>query len=517
MFKVRCLFIFILVTTLGLSACRSQALTTSLALNVISGDAQSEFSDIYEKNTAGIRYPIVDTDQTYCFSDSSVINCGQSHNGQDAQYAGLQPAYQDNGDGTVTDLNTGLMWIKDPGEKTDYHRARQTLENYTFAGYDDWRLPTVKELYSLVLFSGLDASFASSSINEGLVPFIDTDYFVFLYGDQTGDARVIDSQWLTSTVYTSTVMTGQSCFFGVNFADGRIKCYGLRMRPENSGYYALFVRGGTGYGENNFVANGDGTLSDLATGLIWTQNDNGSGVLWDEALNYCQSLSLGGVDDWRLPNIKELHSIVDYNRSPDATGSAAIDPLFNLSPITNEAGQPDYPFYWSSTTLVSYPSSTRDATYISFGRAMGYIEEFGGWIDVHGAGAQRSDGKTGAGAGHQTGSGPQGDARRSDNYVLCVRGGVAQPSSGDDPSTLSLPAGQGPAPSGGQPQGGSPQGPQGGPPQEAIDACSGLSVGATCSVGPGSGTCENIQNQLACVPEGGPPGGHGPPPGGGQP
>ncbi|MCP5099359.1 MAG: DUF1566 domain-containing protein [Chloroflexi bacterium] len=387
-------------------------------------------------------YPIVDTDQTNCFSESSVIPCGESYNGQDGQYEGLQPAYQDNGNGTVTDLNTGLMWIQDPGEKTYYNDALKKLETYTFAGYDDWRLPTIKELYSLALFSGIDASAANSGSADGLVPFIDTDYFVFLYGDESGGNRVIDSQWLTSTVYDATVMNNTSCFFGFNFADGRIKCYPLEPKqPGAGGYFALFVRGGDDYGVNNYVDNNNSTITDIATGLTWTQNDNGNGMLWDEALTYCESLSLGSSDNWRLPNIKELQSIVDYGRSPDITGSAAIDPLFNLTSITNEAGQQDYPFYWSSTTLISYPNRVADATYISFGRAMGYMEEFGGWTDVHGAGAQRSDAKAGVSANNELGKGPQGDARRSDNYVLCVSDNSTQSSAGSDTATLDLPNG----------------------------------------------------------------------------
>jgi len=457
---------------------------------------------------ANVSYPIVDTDQTTCFSESGVIPCGEPYNGQDAQYEGLQPAYQDNGDGTITDLNTGLMWIQDPGQKTTYYEAIQKLETYTFAGYDDWRLPSIKELYSLALFSGVDASAANSSSVNGLVPFIDTDYFVFLYGDESGGNRVIDSQWLSSTVYDSTVMNGQSCFFGFNFSDGRIKCYPLASRTGAGGYFALFVRGGDDYGINNYVANGNGTITDHATGLTWTQNDNGDGVLWDEALTYCESLSLGGSDNWRLPNIKELHSLVDYKRSPDVTGSAAIAPLFNLTSISNEASQPDYPFYWSSTTLISYPDRVQDATYISFGRALGYMEEFGGWVDVHGAGAQRSDSKAGVSPDHQLGAGPQGDARRSDNYVLCVSGGQAQPSTGDDPATLDLASGDIAGP-----QGGAQQGPrQGGPPQEAIDACASLTSGSACTVntprGALTGSCMLVQsNELACVPEGGPQGG----------
>ena len=61
---------------------------------------------------AGGAYTIVDTGQTTCYSDSGVIACSQNgpFAGQDAQYEGSQPSYVDNGDGTVTDLNTGLMW-----------------------------------------------------------------------------------------------------------------------------------------------------------------------------------------------------------------------------------------------------------------------------------------------------------------------------------------------------------------------------------------------------------------------
>ncbi|MCP3939086.1 MAG: DUF1566 domain-containing protein, partial [Actinomycetia bacterium] len=187
-------------------------------------------------------YAIVDTDQTWCFSEIEAIECGGDFVGQDAQYEGLQPSYRENGDGTVTDLNTGLMWIRDAGDKTSYADAMEELDTYTFAGYDDWRLPTIKELYSLALFSGVDASRADSSDVDGLWPFMNEDYFVVLYGDESNSARVIDAQWLTSSIYDSTVMNGQECFFGFNFVDGRIKCYPLSSRIS-SGYFAQYVRG----------------------------------------------------------------------------------------------------------------------------------------------------------------------------------------------------------------------------------------------------------------------------------
>jgi len=63
-----------------------------------------------------------DTGQSVCYSNSGEITCpssGASFYGQDAQHDGNQPSYQDNGDGTVTDLNTGLMWQQSPDTEGD--------------------------------------------------------------------------------------------------------------------------------------------------------------------------------------------------------------------------------------------------------------------------------------------------------------------------------------------------------------------------------------------------------------
>ncbi|MCP4571770.1 MAG: DUF1566 domain-containing protein, partial [bacterium] len=306
---------------------------------------------------------------------------------------------------------------------------------------------------------------------------------------------------VTRTIYESTVMGGAQCFFGVNFADGRIKCYPTR---RGKGYYAIYVRGPR-YGENDFAANGDGTITDRATGLVWQQADNGAGINWVEALATCEDLVLAGEDDWRLPNAKELQSIVDYTRSPDTTGSAAIHPVFSTSRIINEAGQADYPFYWTSTTHVRERGAA-DAVYVSFGRALGYMR--GRWLDVHGAGAQRSDPKAGSPEDFPTGLGPQGDARRSTNHVRCVRGG-AEPSAGEPartaPKTVAVPSrprrGRG-GPPGRVPPGGSSA--RHFPPQEAIDACRGKNDGAACSFvaphGAVSGRCRTMRRQQACAP-----------------
>ncbi len=363
-------------------------------------------ADALDAGTSGLPYTIVDTGQAAFYDEDSQIAepaDGSAFDGQDASYDGVDFAYVDNGDGTVTDLNTGLMWASDPGEKVTWAEAMAGAEDYSLAGYDDWRLPTVKELYSLITFSG--SSVAS-------IPYIDTDYFEFAYGDESAGERAIDSQWWTSTKYVSTVFDGKDAAFGVNFADGRIKGYPTDTGPGGQPKlnYALYVRGNTDYGENDFADNGDGTVTDAATGLMWQQDDGGLTLDWVEALSYCESATTAGYDDWRLPNAKELQSIVDYSRSPDTTGTAAIDPVFDVSDIQG--------WYWSSTTLLESPDGSQ-AVYVTFGEATGIYS--GEAIDVHGAGAQRSDPKTGDASAYADGFGPQNDEIRIDNYVRCVR------------------------------------------------------------------------------------------------
>lgn len=324
-------------------------------------------------SSADLSYPIVDTNQTTRFNNYDVESNYTKFVGQDADYTGLEMSYTDNGDGTITDNITGLMWQQDPGQKMTWSEAHDYLESINLAGYDDWRIPTIKELYSLIQFSGRDISPNAQSANQ---PFINTNYFNFSYGDTTTE-RIIDSQYMSSTKYVSTTMIEEETVFGVNFADGRIKGYGMRQGNRQKEFYVIFVRGNEDYGENNFIDNRDGTITDLSTGLMWMQNDSGA-MQWEDALVWAEGLNYAGYSDWRLPDVKELQSIVDYSRSPDTSNSPAIDPIFNCSEIVNEAGEIDYGFYWSSTTHAN--SSARNsggaAAYVSFGRSLGNLANF---------------------------------------------------------------------------------------------------------------------------------------------
>ena len=101
--------------------------------------------------------------------------------------------------------------------------------------------------------------------------------------------------------------------------------------------------------EGRFIDNDDGTVTDNCTGLMWQKDtgNDGNALPWCAALAYCDNLSLGGGlvawDDWRLPNVRELQSIVDYGRF-----KPSIDPVFDALPS----------FYWSSTSNAGFPDVT---------------------------------------------------------------------------------------------------------------------------------------------------------------
>ena len=483
----------------------------------VSEPAEVPAEDLTEPEESGgipkidnLTYPVVDTGQAYCYGNTESISCPGLEDelfGQDAQYPGFQPNYADNGDGTITDLNTGLMWPHNPGEKMTYSQAVSGVSSFALGEFTDWRLPTIKELYSLMLFSGYDPSGCETQdACPDLTPFIDTRFFDFKYGQTEAGERLIDAQYISSTPYIGPSMGGDMVF-GVNFADGRIKGYGTGPMPGSSTektFYVLYVRGDAGYGINDFLDNADGTITDQATGLTWMQTDSQQGYIWEDALAYCENLAWAGFDDWRLPNAKELQSILDYSRSPDTSKTAAIASIFHSTPMVNEAGEPDYGFYWTSTTHVNRQIGGKSAAYLAYGRALGHME--GSWVDVHGAGAQRSDPKMGDPGVFPTGLGPQGDAVRIINYARCLRdgltgdiftGGEPDPVSPTDPAAA--PGEQIPD------QGeilGTPMPDE--PPEEAFVACEGKTTNTACvydmGFGPTDGVCNDLFGQLVCMP-----------------
>ena len=126
--------------------------------------------------------------------------------------------------------------------------------------------------------------------------------------------------------------TGQTVCY--NTAGDVIACSSADW-PGQDGFY----RRGCSM-EGRFVDNGDGTVTDLCTGLMWQQETAPETYNWQNALKYCEGLDLAGYTDWRLPNVRELRSIVDYGR-----WEPAIDPVFGAVAL----------WYWSSSTSVAGP------------------------------------------------------------------------------------------------------------------------------------------------------------------
>jgi hypothetical protein len=177
-------------------------------------------------------YPIIDTGVSDFYNNNAIISApttGQSFYGQDAHYNGNQPSYTNNGDGTITDNTTGLMWEQDMGTKISYDAAFTKATNSTLGGYTDWRVPTIKELYSLALFTG--RCFGDDSV----IKFIDTNYFYQPIGDNALGEREIDAQTWSSTPYTGLIMAGNQAVFGYNFVDGRLKGY-PKFKPQTSNW-----------------------------------------------------------------------------------------------------------------------------------------------------------------------------------------------------------------------------------------------------------------------------------------
>lgn len=363
---------------------------SSLTLSASNGDIQT-----VNLSANSVSYPVIDTGITDYYDNSDEItypNPGEAFYGQDALYVGIQPSYQDNDDGTVTDLNTGLMWQQTPSNiGYSWNEALTYCDDLVLAGYDDWRTPTLKELFSISAF-------------ESGWPYLDTDYF-----DIAGFEVSKDEQYWSSNYYfVGTTHGDQETAFGVNHGTGHIKGYPIDASGP-MGNYVRAVRGDE-YGINSFVDNSNGTITDSATDLMWQTIGTETTLDWEDALAYAENLELGGFDDWRLPNVKELQSLVDYSGV-----FPAINPLFNCSSFINEGGYLDYGYYWTGTSAYFGPDAPDYyyAWYVAFGYGIDGEGE-----DMHGAGCVRFDTKVE--------DGPAGEcAERVYNYIRCVRGGVA--------------------------------------------------------------------------------------------
>jgi hypothetical protein len=316
--------------------------------------------------TKGFADAVPDTSQCACYDTvGNLIPCpfpGQEYYGQDAHYWGLQYSYTKLGyNGVVLpdtatlgegwimtrDNNTGLVWeikqnkdgVKNyanphdadndytwynssspwdhgtPGDGTDTEDFINTLNDANFGGFNDWRMPNIKELSFL--------------LDRGTNPAFDINFFpdmVHWYWPSTTYApgAAMPNAWVIH------IFDGGSIGNLAKFVYVPVRA----VRGDQPGVLNDSIIPG------RMLDNKDGTVTDTETGLIWQQATAPGDYSWRQALAYSETLILAGYSDWRLPNINELKTLVDYKR---------------YAPATDPTVFPWGSGYWSSTTHAAYP------------------------------------------------------------------------------------------------------------------------------------------------------------------
>jgi hypothetical protein len=211
----------------------------------------------------------------------------------------------------VKDNRSELIYKMGMGQGT-WAQATADAAAYTALGLT-WRLPTIREWVYLANYSKFSDMFDPmvGFIDQGEDPWSSTD-------DPLDSTRAFCYE-------TDIGLTDPACY----------KTDTLR--------HIIYVSGPEIV--QNLVDNGDDTITDTSTGLMWTKYFLGSNVNWEDAIDGAISLSLAGHEDWRLPNIKELQSIIDYT-----VGEPTINT--NFFPVTQNPCR-----LWSSTTSAVQTSS----------------------------------------------------------------------------------------------------------------------------------------------------------------
>lgn len=252
-----------------------------------------------------------DSPTRFCTDGSNAIACPGGVSGQDGHYAINVPTYTTTTE-TVTDSASGLVWQRNPPFTALNKAAALTYcDNLVLEGMSDWRMPTRLELTSIV-----DAGRVVPPYETTAFPGIPSNSFFWTstaYAADSTRSFVINTNYPVTYIFNNTTATEEI-----------VRC----------------VRG-TGFTGSLTVAGG--SVTDSTTGLVWESGTNAATMSWQNALAYCEGLTLDGVSTWRLPSQKELSSIVDDTRT-----APAISTAFSSRPAT---------VFWTSTPVPIFPST----------------------------------------------------------------------------------------------------------------------------------------------------------------
>jgi hypothetical protein len=246
-----------------------------------------------------------DSATAFCSDGAVAIDCpaaGEAAHGQDGNFLDTTADLVAGG-GEVRDGLTGLVWQQSDLPPGSLAKATGYCANKAAVSMLDWRVPTLRELASLLDYGRHDAA-ADMTVFPGLV---DTPYW-------TLSPSPVGSHWLVEF---------KDGGFVTNGVFGAIRC----------------VRGAAPGWDQPLVAQGEVVL-DPGTGLLW-QSAPGPAAGWVDALAQCNALSLGGLSGWRLPSIKQLETLGFQS------GTAEFAVAF--PPVGGDA-------FWSSTPRASAPS-----------------------------------------------------------------------------------------------------------------------------------------------------------------
>lgn len=289
-----------------------------------------------------------------------------------------QARFTDNQNGTVTDNLTGLIWLKNascfapdnwPTALADANQLASGacgLSDGSAAG--QWRLPNVNELESVVDVSASNPAVTPGSPFAnvaGIVYWTSTGYFGGDKGSPTAWAiSMSDGRYINDGVQNvkSVSKDGIWAVRGIGSGAGRLQATGLFQPPLTAGDDGS-LQMGIGLISPRFIDNGNGTITDTMTGLVWLKKADCIQGNWTTAVAAAAQLASGqcGLTDgsaagnWRMPNRNEMQSLADrdQNNEADAFDFTYLNldgTVYQAAIFTNFIG---YQYYWTSTTDAS--------------------------------------------------------------------------------------------------------------------------------------------------------------------